>query len=543
MFDIFAMIRRLWHTLLLPLFKRLSFRVTPFGLRIIGGWLLVVIVVNLLAILPQAGVIDNSIKGIFDGLNWLIAGVSLLLALGVLADYFWLLRITGTGSNALLGGLTIHRQVNNNLSVQAWSKVTLTLAHLTPPTGILLTLVDNYPILAKAKNLPLTLTSLQLKSTASQAIFAKNIANSNKSESLIEGCDVTYELYPTERGFGDFAGVDILFSSKLGLLAKYCPLPESQIDGVHDVRVLANFSEIIQGQLLGVTQKTTLTGILKQQRQGQGQDFRQIRNYSEGDSIRHIDWKATARQHKLMTREFQDERDQNILFLLDCGQHMRHIQFFDDAQTLTNATSSLHHQHNLSPQGQDKGQGSHLDQALNAMLLLAEVANQQGDATGFISFAGQQDKIIPPKKGHQVISYLLNQSFDLQPSMLLPDYIAVARTVRSVQKKRSLVILITNTRQEEQNELSQALKLLSAKHVVIMANLIEQDVKNYITQSPITPEEALTYHSVQEYLNMRERLHSELSEETNIHPLTCTPEQLPTLLIQQYLKVKHRHRL
>lgn len=540
MFDIFALTRRLWQNFLFPLFQRLSFRVTPLGLRVIGGWLLVVIVINLLAILPRAGVLDSSLTGIFNTLNWLIAGLSLLLALAVLADYLWLLQATRTQSQALLGGLKIHRQVNNNLSVQAWSKVTLTLSHLAPPTNISLTLVDNYPLLAKAKNLPLTLNSSQLKRQSNQEVFAKNAGNSyntSKSEILLEGCDVTYELYPTERGFGDFAGVDMLLNTRIGLLAKYCPIAESHIHGVHDVRVLANFSEIIQGHLLGVTQKTALTGILKQQRQGQGQDFRQIRNYSEGDSIRHIDWKATARQHKLMTREFQDERDQNILFLLDCGQHMRHIQFFDDAQNLTNANSNLHHD------VAKKAQGSHLDQALNAMLLLAEVANQQGDATGFVSFAGQNDKIIPPKKGQQVISYLLNQSFDLQPSMLLPDYIAVARTVRSVQKKRSLVILITNTRQEEQNELSQALKLLSAKHVVIMANLIETDVKNYITQSPITADEALTYHSVQEYLTMRERLHSELSEETNIHPLSCTPEQLPTMLIQQYLKVKHRHRL
>lgn len=540
MFDVFALLKRLWQRIIFPLFQRLSCRVTPFGLRVMGGWLLVVIAVNLLAILPQVGVLSRDFNGIFRVLNWLMLGVSLLLGLVVTVDYLWLLQVTCLRPQALLGGLSVHRQVNNNLSVQAWSQVTLTLSHRTPPIGIRLSLLDNYPLIAKTRHLPLTLSSLHLKTSTRQTGFDTNTTDITKSETTLDGCDVTYELCPTERGFGDFAGVDILFSTTIGLFQKYCPIAESNIAGVHDVRVLANFSQIIQGQLHGVTQKTALAGVLKQQRQGQGQDFRQIRNYTEGDSIRHIDWKATARQHKLMTREFQDERDQNILFLLDCGQHMRHIQFFDEAQTLTNA--SLHHA--SSPRlNRRQPQGSHLDQALNAMLLLAEVANRQGDATGFISFAGQQDKIIAPKKGQHVISYLLNQSFDLQPSMLLPDYIAVARTVRSVQKKRSLVILITNTRQEEQEELAQALKLLSAKHVVIMANLIEQDVKDYITRSPITAEEALTFHSVQEYLNMRERLRSELSQETNIHSLNCTPEQLPTLLIQQYLSVKHRHHL
>lgn len=519
--DILALFQRIWQQWLLPLLYRLSVRVSPKGMIIIAIWTLLIIIFSFIKLIPVIKLSQN----IFIIIDWFLIALSIIVWLAILLDYIWLLFITQKKSSSFLNTLKVYRKINRNLPVQTWSKVTLILTYSNVMKGVNLTLIDNYPLIVESRYLPVTLLNQQLNNENSEFL----IDSQKDKEKSNHCCEVIYEVYPTERGFGDFAGIDMLLTTSLGLLSKYCQVKEEAVQGLHDIRILANFSEVIQGNLLGITQKTALMGILKQQKQGQGQDFRQIRNYIEGDSIRHIDWKATARHHRLMTREFQDERDQQILFLLDCGQHMRHIRFYDDAEKLS-------YQNQLSS-------GSHLDQALNAMLLLAEVANRQGDATGFITFASEQDKIVSPKKGQQVISYLLNQSFDIQPSMQLPDYIAMARIVRNVQKKRALLILITNTRQEEQGELIEALKLLSAKYVVILANLYEQDLKDYLEQMPKSSDDALTYHSVQEYLNMRERLHKQLTEQTNIYPLNCTPEQLPSLLIHRYLKIKHKHRL
>lgn len=521
--DLMTLFTQRWQRQLQPLLQRLSIRVTSRGRRWVMAWALWVIIYSLLALLPMVGVDPSGLAMLLTLGHWVALIATGALAIMLLLDYGLLLKATTTRG---LAQLHIHRHTQSNLSVQSWSTVTLTLYHPNP-AKVTLHLIDYYPTIAQSRYLPITIDSHTLSQNT--PIQGNEVNENNAANTVTQGCDIRYELYPTERGIADFMGVDMLISTPLGLLSKYQHIPEDSITGIHQVRVLANFADLVQGNLLGIAQKSAVSGLLKQRRKGQGQDFHQIRNYSEGDSIRHLDWKATARYQRLMTREFQDERDQQIMFLLDCGQHMRHIRFFDETLYPTNNAPSL--------------TGSHLDQALNAMLLLAEVANAQGDATGFISFASENDKVIPPKKGQQVISYLLNQSVDIQPSMLSPDYIAVAKTTRRVQKRRALLILITNTRQEDHTELTEALKLLSAKHIVILANLYEQDMQDYLATLPVTTDDALTYHTVQEYLAMREKLHRTLTDQTHIYTVHCTPKTLPAKLINQYLAIKQKHRL
>lgn len=171
-----------------------------------------VIAVNLVAMLPQVGVLSPDFNGIFRVLNWSMLGASLLLILVVTVDYLWLLQVTRLRPQDLLGVLSVHRQVNNNLSIQAWSQMTFTLSHLTPPISIRLSLLDNDPLIAKTRHLPLTLSSLHLKMNARQTGLDTNATDITKSETARDGCNVTYELCPTKRGFGDLAGVLANFS-------------------------------------------------------------------------------------------------------------------------------------------------------------------------------------------------------------------------------------------------------------------------------------------------------------------------------------------
>lgn len=539
-FDLYRLIADFWQNRLQPFAQRISVRITRRGFYVIAIWASWVIIWGFLTLVLGMAVVQTWFSNTHLALLFTVFNASTLMVTAILAgvflaDYWRLLKNTQPlpldDKNQIpsIYSINIRRQLPNNLSTQAWTKVTLLieidqrlffkpqqhskkhrLSHLK------ITLTDNYPTLASCEQLPIVFMS--------QALYSRQ--HEGNRQLVIE-----YQLFAHERGMARFDGVDILIASRIGWLTKYCQIPESRIQGVHEARVLANFANIVQGQLAGVSRQTAVNGMLKQRKRGQGQDFHQIRNYSQGDSVRHLDWKATARYQRLMTREYQDERDQHIIFLLDCGQHMRHIRFFDPLAD------------HIYPQTSASSQGSHLDQALNAMLLLASVANQQGDATGFISFAAEHNKVVPAKKGSQVISYLLNQSFDLQPSNQIPDYLALARQVRQIQKKRALMILITNTRQEETSELLQAIQLLRAKHVILLANLYEQDLADYLATPPVKLSQALTYHSVQEYINSREQLHALLTQQSHVHCLNTTPTMLPKLLIQQYFMIKQRHQL
>jgi uncharacterized protein (DUF58 family) len=135
-------------------------------------------------------------------------------------------------------------------------------------------------------------------------------------------------------------------------------------------RVFPNFARIAHYTLLATDNRLSQIGILQRRRRGEGMEFQQLRDYRQDDAPRQIDWKASARVGRLISRDYQDERDQQIVFLLDCSARMR---------------------------ARD-GDLSHFDHTLNALLLLAYVALRQGDAVGLATFGHPGPRVLPPRK-------------------------------------------------------------------------------------------------------------------------------------------------
>lgn len=490
-----------------------AIRATPRAVWFVGLWTTFTFVFELLSLLP-------SLAWLGVGL-WPMLGLGLCLAGVLLWEYVRLLQMAWR-----MSGVQVERTVNSNLPVYETSNVTLKLYVQDEPmslvTGYRFGLMDYYPDNTKAFGLPVQ-------------VDGNTFGQESVSEGGKAGVMVAYELYACERGAGVFGGIDCLISTPLGLLQKYHHIPSKQVGGMAMVRVLANFRALVQGNLLAVSQNTTASGIIKRKRRGQGQDFHQIRQYTEGDSIRHVDWRATSRHQKLMSREYQDETDQEIMFLLDAGTHMRHTRFFD-------GVSLDNYQTSKSSELAKMCKTSHLDMALNAMLLLAEVANKQSDSVGFMSFGAVVDKIAPAKKGQNVISYLLNQSFDLQASTKVPDYMAITKKTLSTQKRRSLIIIITNLRTDNTDELMGAINLLTAKHRVILVNLYEEDLRYYVhdvaDRQGMDLDDALTYHSVRAYLDDQRQLNIRLGDEAGAMVVSSTPIELPQKLIDSYWAVR-----
>jgi uncharacterized protein (DUF58 family) len=249
--------------------------------------------------------------------------------------------------------------------------------------------------------------------------------------------------------------------------------------------------------------------VRQRQRRGQGLEFHQLREFREGDSLRQIDWKATARQRTPIAREYQDERDQQIIFMLDCGRRMR---------------------------SQD-GELAHFDHALNACLLLSYVALRQGDAVGLCTFASDQPRYLSPVKGSGQLNVLLNTVYDLHSSQRSADYQAAITQLLSRQKRRALVVLVTNLRDEDDEELLTAVKRLGKQHRVLVASLRE-DVLDNLRDVPVqTLPEALAYCGTVVYLNARGELHERLSAH-GVPVLDARPGELGTQLVTQYLSLK-----
>ncbi|MEJ2619724.1 MAG: DUF58 domain-containing protein, partial [Candidatus Thiodiazotropha sp.] len=300
-----------------------------------------------------------------------------------------------------------------------------------------------------------------------------------------------------------FVGVDLLIHSALGFW-----LWKRFLDHQTQLRVYPNFREIAHFALLATDNHLSQMGVRRRQRRGEGSDFHQLREYRLGDALRQIDWKASSRHRKLISKEYQDERDQQLVFLLDCGRHMRH---------------------------RDQ-QGAHLDHVLNAMLLLSYVADRQGDGVGFLSFGGIE-RWQPPIKGGDLVRRILDRSYDIEPTLEAADYLSAAQQLMSLQNRRALVVILTNSRTEEQSELQKAVSILARRHLVVLADLHEASL-DQVLQQPVTDRQgALRFQAVVDYLGARRESHERLKYRGSL-VLDSRPQQLPVNLVNAYLDVK-----
>ena len=313
----------------------------------------------------------------------------------------------------------------------------------------------------------------------------------------------SYRLRPVARGDAIFEGVQLRLVSPLRLWR------QSRLAGAPQrVRVYPNFAPLTKFALFSAEQASRLVGAHLKRRRGEGTDFNQMREYRVGDSLRQIDWKATSRSRKLISREYQDEKNQQLVMMVDTGRRMM-------AQ---------------------EGEIAHFDHVLNAALVVSYLALRQGDAVGLFA-SGGESRWVAPKRGMGAIDTLLRASYDLQPQAVATDYLAAATELSLRQRKRSLVMLVTNVRDEDFEDLLAAVRLLQKKHLVCVASLREKVLDEALDRPVETLTEAIGAGALARYLDERERAHRSLrSQGVMVLDVTCA--QLPAALVERYLAVK-----
>ncbi|GAB4565600.1 MAG: DUF58 domain-containing protein [Rhizobacter sp.] len=273
--------------------------------------------------------------------------------------------------------------------------------------------------------------------------------------------ELRYTVTPRRRGPVQLGATQLRLRSRGGSVELLRTIGEGQ-----RLHVYPNFAAVSRYAWLAGDRRLAQIGIKTYPQRGMGTDFKQLTDYKPGDPVRHIDWKATLRHQRPIVREFQDERDQCVMFLLDCGRRMR------------------------ADEGVQSHDGSHFDQALNALMLLSYVALKEGDEVGAITFghaAGQQRRFAP-RKGTATLNALMARLYDIEPGTSHSDYLLAAQDLLRVQHKRALVIVITNFRDEDAAELTPALKLLRTRHLVLVASLRERVLRE-LGEQPIVGEQ------------------------------------------------------
>ena len=380
--------------------------------------------------------------------------------------------------------LRVEREMAGVWPVGSWNNVTLRV-HNEGKGTLALDLHDDYPTQWPMQGLP------HATSIAPGAFAA-----------------VTYRLCPDQRGKATFGAAHLRVTSPLQLWTRLHRVgPDSAI------KVFPDFAQLLGHTLSATDRRAPAAGAIRKRRRGEGTDFRQLREYRQGDSMRSIDWKATARRNKPITREYQEERDQQVVFLLDTGRRM-HAR--DDVTT-------------------------HFDHALNAVLTLGFLAQKQGDAVGLMTFGGET-RWLAPAKGRTGLDRLLAGVYDLQPSEMAPDFTQAATALLNRLSKRAFVVIITNLRDEDDKALRAACELMSTKHLVMCASLREKIMDRARSSEVQSFSDALCYSATVHYLQQRRDAIKRLGIRSD-RLIDITPEKLSSALVNRYRAIKESGQL
>jgi uncharacterized protein (DUF58 family) len=319
----------------------------------------------------------------------------------------------------------------------------------------------------------------------------------------------SYALWPASRGRFAFAGCQVELTSPWRFWHQ-----RRTLDVAADVRVFPNFAPLARMAGLSVELASRSVGARLQRRRGEGTEFQELRDYRVGDSLRKVDWKATARAGRLMSRQYRDESHQQVVLMLDCGRRML---------------------------AEDEGVG-HFDQVLNASLALAYIALRQGDSVGLLACAGQSTRWLAPQQGAGGMDMLLGAGYDLRAESAPTDYLHAASELQTRQRRRALVVLVTNVRDEDDEELRAAVKMMSRRHLVLVVSLRELALDRAATGGTESLEAAIRTAGTLRYLDQRDAVHARLRRE-GIATLDVLASELSGRLVERYLAIKRAGRL
>ena len=280
----------------------------------------------------------------------------------------------------------------------------------------------------------------------------------------------------------------------------------------HTVKVYPSFVQMRRYQLLAVSNRLQEAGVKKIRRIGHSLEFEQIKDYVRGDDYRTINWKATARKGNLMVNSFTDERSQQVYCLINKGRVMK-MPF--DNLTL-------------------------LDHAINASLVLSNVALIRQDKAGLITFEKEIDTFLPADKKPTQMNLILETLYRQQTTFLEPDFEKLFSVIRNRITNRSLLILFTNFESlESLNRALPALKRMAHYHLLLLVFFENSELKS-ITSKQATTLEGIYIKTIAEKFAYEKRQMVKELHKNGILSILTTPANLTVNTINRYLELKTR---
>ena len=318
---------------------------------------------------------------------------------------------------------------------------------------------------------------------------------------------IEYFLRPVQRGEYAFGNINVYVYSPLHLVKRRYILPAEKT-----VRVYPSYLQVRRYQLLAVTNRLQEMGVKRVRRLGHSMEFEQIKDYVPGDDYRTINWKATARKSDLMVNNYTDQRSQQIYCIINKGRVMK-MPF--NGMTL-------------------------LDHAINATLVLSNVALIKHDKAGLITFAENLDSYLAADKKPTQMNLLQETLYKQQTRFLEPDFEKLYSVIRNRITHRSLMVLFTNFESIESlaREMP-SLKRIARYHLLLVIFFENTELKALVDSKAVTLED-IYIKTIGEKFSYEKRLMVKELHKNGIASILTTPENLTVNAINKYLELKTR---
>jgi len=316
-----------------------------------------------------------------------------------------------------------------------------------------------------------------------------------------------YAIYPKTRGEYFFGNVKVLISTKLGFLNKL-----ASHDSSATIKVVPSIQQYKKFSFLAYTNRLEEVGVKKVRKVGSSTEFEQINEFQRGDNIKRINWKATARKTTLMVNHYEDQKAQNIYFLLDKGR-MMHMPF--------NGLSLF-------------------DYAINSSLALAGVAKHKGDKVGLISFSDVIGSWLPAQSIGNQVSKISQELYHQKIRQKESDFSRLYKNIRLRMKGRSMLILYTNfDSMVSLNRQMKYLKAISKSHLLIVVSFLNEEIVELANKKTKGEQSFFDQSIAERFLQEKQQINQELNL-AGIHTISTLPKDLTVNSINSYLKVKSR---
>jgi uncharacterized protein (DUF58 family) len=319
---------------------------------------------------------------------------------------------------------------------------------------------------------------------------------------------LTYTAHPSHRGEYQWGDIQVrqLSPFKLAWIDWKIPQPQT----------VAVYPDLLGLRSLSIRLTLQSAGTIRQaRRMGMGTEFAELREYAIGDDPRLIDWKATARRSRPLVRVLEPEQEQTLIILLDRGRLMT---------------------------AQVKGL-QRFDWGLNATLSLAMAGINRGDRVGVGVFDRTIHTWIPPERGQNHLSKMIERLTPIQPDLQEPDYLGAVNALVGQQSRRALVVMITDlVDQTASSELLIAMSRMTPRYLPFCVTLrdpqVDQQAQAFTTDVSETYARAVAL----DLLNQRQVAFADLKRR-GVLVLDAPANQITDQLVDRYLQLKLRNQL